>query len=73
MRAGAPPAATVRIAEPGTVSLVAVMVAVPRPAAVTSPDDETVATAALLEVQVTARPLSEWPVASQAVAIAAVV
>src|SRR6266849_497916 len=50
-------------------SLVAVMVAVPAPRAVTSPVAFTVATAALLVVQLTPRPVSGFPLASRGVAV----
>jgi hypothetical protein len=51
-------------------SLVAVMLAVPTATAVTTPSAETVATAGLRELHVTARPLSVAPLASSVVAAA---
>jgi hypothetical protein len=52
---------TVTEAVPVLPSLVAVMVAVPPPTAVTVPLDDTVATAALLVVQTTVRPVRTTP------------
>jgi hypothetical protein len=49
---------------PVLVSLVAVIVALPAPVAVTRPFPSTVATAWLLEIQVTTRPVSALPFAS---------
>src|SRR6266487_3748023 len=56
--------ATVTAAVPLIPSLVAVIVAEPAATAVTRPLAFTVATAALLDVQVTVRPVSELPAAS---------
>src|SRR5207244_149672 len=50
-------------------SLVAVIVAAPTTTPVTKPLAETVATALLLVVQVTARPVSRFPIASLSVAV----
>ncbi len=55
-------------AVPVFVSLVAVIVALPAPTAVTSPDDETVLTAELLELQATTRPVSTLLLASRVMA-----
>ena len=60
--------ATVMVAEPVIPSTVAVMVAVPAATAETVPVAETVATAGVLLLHVTARPVSEAPAASRAVA-----
>src|SRR6266849_1749698 len=60
---------TVMVAVPLLPSLVAVMVAVPAPRAVTSPVAFTVATAELLVVHVTTRPVSGLPLASRGVAV----
>src|SRR5919108_1750378 len=54
---------------PLTPSLVAVMVAEPAPAPVTSPVDDTVATPLAFVVQVTVRPVSTFPLASRGVAV----
>src|SRR5215218_9751440 len=64
---------TVTFADLVTPSIAAVIAAVPAPTAVTSPDDETVATEALFEDQLTVRPSSACPLASRAVAVAWVV
>src|SRR6185312_12186058 len=67
-------AVTVRFAPPDFPSLVAVIVAVPAPIAVTRPvPDTTVATADAVEFQVTIRPVRTLPLASRAVAVALVV
>jgi hypothetical protein len=55
-------------AVPVFVSLEAVMVAVPGAMALTSPDDETVLTAELLELHVTTRPVSTVLLASRVTA-----
>jgi len=60
---------TVIAASPAFPSLVAVMVALPGPTAVTNPVDETVATAALEELQETVRPVNVMPPASRVVAV----
>src|SRR5688572_19936962 len=60
---------TVTVAVPVFPSLVAVIVAVPGPAAVTTPVDDTVATAALLVDHATARPVSTLFAASRVVAV----
>jgi hypothetical protein len=54
-------------------SLLAVIVAVPSATAVTRPDDETVATAGLLDPQLTARPVSTLPTESSVVAVSCAV
>jgi hypothetical protein len=64
---------TVTLAVPLFPSLVAVMVAVPAPAAVTNPVPLTVATEALSVDQVTARPVNELPLASLGVAVSCAV
>ena len=62
---------TVRTALPTWPSLVAVMLAVPGATAVTTPlDAETMATAALSEVQVIVRPVRILPLESTRVAVA---
>jgi hypothetical protein len=61
---------TVIAAFPLFPSLVAVMLAAPTATAVTMPCASTVATALLLELQVTARPVSVRPFASRVVAVA---
>src|SRR5690348_16834887 len=61
-------AVTVIVAVPLCPSLVAVMVAVPAPIAVTTPDVVTVATAPLLVDHVMARPVSVLPLASSVAA-----
>jgi hypothetical protein len=58
----------VTVALPDTLSLVAVIVAVPTPTAATVPDVDTVATPVLLEVHVTGRPVSVDPAWSLSVA-----
>jgi len=58
---------------PLTPSLVAVTVTVPGATAVITPVVETVATAGLLDVHATARPVNELPSASRTVALACVV
>jgi hypothetical protein len=60
---------TVTAAVPLLPSLVAVIVAVPTATPVTTPPDETVAAAVLLEVQVTVRPVRVFPFASFTVAM----
>jgi hypothetical protein len=55
-------------AVPVFVSLDAVMVALPAAMALTSPDDVTVLTAELLELQVTTRPVSTLLLASRVTA-----
>ena len=62
-------AVTVTIALAVCPSLVARMVAVPAPVAVTSPVLETVATLAAVVVHETARPVSGLPAASRGVAV----
>jgi len=64
---------TVIAAVPLCPSLVAVIVAGPAATPVTSPVDETVATALLLVVHVTARPVSTFPDASFVVAVSCTV
>jgi hypothetical protein len=64
---------TVRVALPDIPSLVAIIVVEPAPTAVTSPDDETVATAELPVLQVTTRPVRMVLPASNVVAVACVV
>ena len=64
---------TVMLAVPLTPSEVAVMVAEPGAMAVTTPDEETVATPVLLELQVTVRPVRVFPLASRVVAVSVVV
>jgi hypothetical protein len=64
---------TVTTDAPLFVSLVAVMVAVPGMTPVTTPDDETVATSALLDVHATARSVTTTPLASFTVAVSVVV
>jgi hypothetical protein len=64
---------TVIVVDPLFPSLSAVIVAVPGAIAVTTPDDEMVATALLLEVHVTGRPVTTFPAASKAVAVSVVV
>jgi len=61
-------AVTVTAAVPVLVSLVAVIVALPTATAVTSPDEETVLTALLLELQLTVRPVRTLLFASRVVA-----
>ena len=63
--------ATVTLEVPAFPSLVAVMVALPVPAAVTVPDAFTVATDMLDEVQMTDRPVSVLPAASRSAALSA--
>src|SRR3989449_294696 len=67
------PAVTVTAAVPLCPSLVAVIVAAPTATPVTSPLADTVATALLLVVQVTVRPLSTLPLASLSVAVSCTV
>src|SRR2546428_699016 len=64
---------TVTAAVPLCPSLVAVIVAAPTATPVTSPLADTVATALLLVVQVTVRPLSRLPLASLSVAVSCTV
>ena len=64
---------TVIVAVPVFPSLVAVIVAVPAPVAVTTPVEDTVATAVALVVQVIARPVSSAPLASKVFAANGVV
>jgi len=64
---------TVSAAVPLFPSLVAVIVAVPAATAVTTPDDDTVAAAVLLDVHDTGRPVTTLPAASLVVAVSAVV
>jgi hypothetical protein len=64
---------TVTVADPVLPSLVAVMPAVPTLTAVTSPVVDTVATAGLLDNQLTARPVRTLPLASLVAAVAWVV
>jgi|SRR5688500_2113333 len=64
---------TVSAALPLRPSLVAVICTVPTATAVTRPDPETVATAELLELQLTARPVRTALLASRVVAVACVV
>jgi hypothetical protein len=61
-------ALTVIAAAPVFVSLVAVIVALPAPIAVTRPDAETVLIPVLLELQLTLRPVSTLLLASRVVA-----
>jgi hypothetical protein len=61
---------TVTVVLPVLLSLVAIMLAVPGATAVTRPAVDTVATPVLLELQVTARPVSTWLLASNVVAVA---
>lgn len=61
-------AVTVTAAVPLTLSLVAVIVALPATNALTRPDDETLATAGLLEAQLTARPVNVLLLASRVTA-----
>jgi hypothetical protein len=63
----------VRGALPAFVSLVAIMLAVPTPTAVTRPAAFTVATAVLSELQTISRPVSVLPWESSSVAVACVV
>ena len=63
------PAVTVSVAVPDIPSLVAVIVVLPTPEPVATPDADTVATAVLLDVQVTVRPVSVVPFASFNVAV----
>jgi hypothetical protein len=63
------PGVTVNVALPDLPSLVAVIVVVPTADAVATPDDDTVATAVLLDVQVMVRPVSGVPFASFGVAV----
>jgi hypothetical protein len=63
---------TLTVAEPVFPSLVAVMIAVPAPVAVTSPLDDTVATFGALEAHVIVRPPSVLPEASFATAESAI-
>jgi hypothetical protein len=65
-------AVTVIVANPLVPSLVAVMFAIPMPAAVTAPVDDTVATLVLSDDHVTVRPVRTWPPASLGVAVAVV-
>jgi hypothetical protein len=58
---------------PGFPSLVPVIVVEPTPTAVTTPDDETVATAEFPVLQITARPVRILLLASDVVAVAGVV
>jgi len=60
---------TVTAADPLCPSLVAVIVALPTPCAVTNPVLFTVATAVLFVVQVIRRPVSGFPLASRGVAV----
>jgi hypothetical protein len=64
---------TVTLAVPGTPSLVAVIVEVPGPTAVTTPLLETVTAAVLLDVHDTTRPVSTFPLASLSVAVSGAV
>src|SRR5688500_2030942 len=64
---------TVSAALPLRPSLVAVICTVPTATAATRPDPETVATAELLEIQLTARPVRTTLLASRVVAVAWVV
>jgi len=64
---------TVSAALPLLPSLVAVIVAVPAETAVTKPADETLATALLLELHDTGRPVTTMPFASFVVAVSVVV
>ena len=66
-------ATTVRVAFPLTPSLVAVIWADPTATAVTRPEPLTVATALLLEAQLTERPDRALPLPSRVVAVACVV
>jgi len=61
--------ATVTVDDPLCPSLVAVIVAVPAPTAVTKPVALTVATATLSLAHVTARSVSGFPTASRGVAV----
>jgi hypothetical protein len=61
-------AVTVIAAVPVFVSLVAVIIALPAAMAVTSPDAETVLMAALLELQLTGRPVNMLLLASRVTA-----
>ena len=63
---------TVRLAEPETPSLVAVIFVWPAAVAVTYPAVDTVATPAVVLVQVIVRPVSTLPLASRRVAVACV-
>ena len=65
-------AVTVIVANPLVPSLVAVMLAVPMPAAVTAPVEDTVATLTLSDDQVMVSPVRTWPPASRGVAVAVV-
>ena len=67
--AAAAAAFTVSVADPLCPSLVAVIVAVPAATPVATPLCETVAIAVLLELHVTARPVSTLPLASCSVAV----
>src|ERR1041384_729535 len=62
-------AVTVRLAVPDLVSLVAVIVTVPWATPWARPPDEIVATAVLLDAQVTVRPVRMFPFASLSVAV----
>src|SRR5687768_13736591 len=64
---------TVSAAEPVLPSLVATIVATPVATAVTSPDEETVATAGLEEDHTMVRPVRTLPEASRSVAVACAV
>jgi len=64
---------TVMVAVPDLPSLVAVIVAVPGSTPVTTPPCDTVATSALLVLQVTCRPVSVFPDTSFVVAVSVVV
>ena len=66
-------AVTVIEAVPDCPSLVAVIVALPGATAVTTPDEETVATELALLDQVTGRPVSTFPFASCVVALSVTV
>jgi hypothetical protein len=73
--AGVPPpvAVTVTVAEPTASSTLPMMFADPCATPVTIPSCDTLATAGVLDVQVTLRPVSSAPVASRTVAAASVV
>src|SRR5207245_7560303 len=62
-------AVTVSVPAPFWPSLVAATVVVPASSAVTSPPPVTVATLSALDVHVTVRPLSTFPLASRSVAV----
>src|SRR5437764_1352116 len=66
-------AETVMVNEPFTPSLVAVITADPAATALSTPDDETVATAMLLELQAIVRPVRTLLLASLVVAVSCVV